>query len=180
VDDALLSQSIVPLDDSHDRRSFSSGVEPLDRYLQVQAGQNQRRRVAAVFVLPDPAQSRIAGYYTLSAFSAAGQALPEGLQKKLPKYGQIPCPLLGRLAVDLAYGGRGVGEHLLVDALQGALLHSNEIASWAVMVDARDDAARRFYSKCGFTALPRPRVACPADGHGCEAVPLTLTGSQRG
>lgn len=154
MDDPLLRQTIVALDNSHDRRSFSCGVEPLDRYIHVQAGQDQRRRIAACFVLPDVAQSRITGYYTLSAFSVAGETLPETLQKKLPKYGQIPSTLLGRLAVDLAYRGRGVGEHLLVDALQRSLLHSAEIASWAVIVDAKDDAARRFYAKYGFTALP--------------------------
>lgn len=154
MDDALLRQPIVPLDDSHDRRSFHCGVEPLDRYLHVQAGQDQRRRIAACFVLPEAAGSRIAGYYTLSAFSVAGESLPAPFQKKLPKYGQIPCTLLGRLAVDLAYRGRGVGQHLLVDALQRALLHSAEVGSWAVFVDAKDDAAHRFYSKYGFTSLP--------------------------
>jgi len=151
---ALLSQPIIPLDDSHDRRSFSCGVEPLDRYLHLQAGQDLRRHIAVCFVLPDAARSRIAGYYTLSAFSVAGEALPDVLQRKLPKYGQIPCTLLGRLAVDSEYRGLGVGKHLLVDALQRALLHAAEVASWAVMVDAKDDAARRFYSRYGFIALP--------------------------
>lgn len=154
MDDALLAQPIVPLNDSHDRGSFHCGVEPLDRYLHVQAGQDQRRHIAACFVLPDAASSRIAGYYTLSAFSVAGESLPQRLQKKLPKYGQIPCTLLGRLAMDLAYRGQGVGQHLLVDALQRALLHSAAVASWAVFVDAKDDAAHAFYSKYGFIALP--------------------------
>lgn len=151
--DALLSQPIVPLDDSHDRRSFHCGVEPLDRYLHVQAGQDQRRSVAVCFVLHDAARSRIAGYYTLSAFSVIGEALPDALQKKLPKYGQIPCTLLGRLAVDSDYRGLGLGMHLLLDALQRALLHSGEVASWAVIVDAKDEASERFYRRYGFKAL---------------------------
>ena len=155
MDDALLSQPIVALDDSHDRRTFGCGVEPLDRYLHVQAGQDQRRRVAVCFALHDAARSRIAGYYTLSAFSVIGEALPDALQKKLPKYGQIPCTLLGRLAVDTEYRGRGLGRHLLLDALQRALLHSGEVASWAVIVDAKDGAAERFYSRYGFMALPQ-------------------------
>lgn len=155
ADDALLSQPIVPLDDSHDRRSFHCGVEPLDRYLHLQAGQDRRRRVAACFVLHDPARSRIAGYYTLSAFSVIGESLPDALQRRLPKYGQIPCTLLGRLAVDTDYRGSGVGRHLLLDALQRALLHSGEVASWAVIVDAKDESAERFYSHYGFMALPQ-------------------------
>ena len=154
MDDALLSQPIVPLDDSHDRRSFSCGVEPLDRYFHLQAGQDQRRHIAVCFVLPDPTRSRIAGYYTLSAFSVVGQALPAALQKKLPKYGQIPCTLLGRLAVDREYRCRGLGKHLLVDALRRALAHSAAVASWAVVVDVKDDAARAFYERYGFISLP--------------------------
>lgn len=157
VGDALPSQPVVPLDDSHDRRSFHCGVEPLDRYLHAQAGQDQRRRIAACFVLHDPARSRIVGYYTLSAFSVIGEAIPEALQKKLPKYGQIPCTLLGRLAVDTDYRGLGLGRHLLLDALQRALLHSGEVASWAVIVDAKDEAAERFYSRYGFMVLPQTR-----------------------
>jgi GNAT superfamily N-acetyltransferase len=155
MDDALPSQPTVPLDDSHVPRSFHCGVEALDRYLHVQAGQDQRRRVAVCFVLHDPARSRIAGYYTLSAFSVIGEALPDALQKKLPKYGQIPCTLLGRLAVDAEYRGLGLGRHLLVDALQRALLHASEVASRAVIVDAKDEAAERFYSHYGFIALPQ-------------------------
>lgn len=155
MEDALLSQPIVPLDESHDRRAFTCGVEALDRYLHSQAGQDQRRHVAVCFVLRDPKRSRIAGYYTLSAFSIVGEALPETLQKKLPRYGQIPCTLLGRLAIDREYRAVGLGEHLLVDALKRALVHSSEVASWAVVVDAKDAAAERFYSKHGFISLPR-------------------------
>ena len=154
MDDALLSQPIVPLDDSHDRRSFNCGVDALDRYLHVQAGQDHRRHIAVCFVLPDVKRSRIAGYYTLSAFSIVGEALPAPLQKKLPKYGQIPCTLLGRLAVDRDYRAVGLGKHLLVDALRRALIHSSEVASWAVIVDAIDTAAEGFYARHGFLAFP--------------------------
>jgi GNAT superfamily N-acetyltransferase len=154
MDDALLSQPIVPLDDSHDRRSFRCGVDALDRYLHVQAGQDHRRHIAVCFVLPDPSRSRIAGYYTLSAFSIVGDALPATLQKKLPKYGQIPCTLLARLAVDRDYRTAGLGKHLLVDALRRALVHSSEVASWAVIVDAKDAAVESFYVRHGFLAFP--------------------------
>ena len=154
MDDALLSQPIIPLDDSHDRRSFTCGVESLDRYLHVQAGQDHRRHIAVCFVLPDVARSRIAGYYTLSAFSIVGEALPAALQKKLPKYGQIPCTFLGRLAVGSEYRAVGLGKHLLVDALKRVLVHSSEVASWAVVVDAKDAAAEGFYARHGFLAFP--------------------------
>ena len=155
MDDVLLAQPIVPLDDSHDRRSFNCGVPPLDRYFHVQAGQDQRRHIAVCFVLPDAERSRVAGYYTLSAFSVAGKSLPDPLQKKLPKYGQVPCTLLGRLAVDREYRGLGLGRHLLVDALRRALTQAAQVASWAVIVDAKNDDARRFYERYGFTAFSK-------------------------
>jgi GNAT superfamily N-acetyltransferase len=106
------------------------------------------------FVLFDPSRSRIAGYYTLSAFSVIAPTLPADLQKRLPRYGQIPCTLLGRLGVDLDYRGLGLGKHLLVDALRRALLNSAEVASWAVFVDAVDADAQTFYSRFGFLPLP--------------------------
>lgn len=155
--DALRSQPIVPLNDSHDRPAFSCGIDALDRYFRNQAGQDQRRRIAACFVLHDSKRSRVAGYYTLSACPVVGDVLPEVLQKKLPRYGQIPCTLLGRLAVDSEYRSRGIGEHLLIDALQRALVHSTGVASWAVVVDAKHDVAHAFYVKHGFIALPSDR-----------------------
>ena len=130
-------------------------TEPLDRYLHIQACQDQRRHIAVCFVLPDAARSRIAGYYTLSAFSVLGEALPDALQKKLPKYGQIPCTLLGRLAVDREYRGLGLGKYLLVDALRRALAQTATVASWAVIVDAKGDAAQAFYERYGFIPLPQ-------------------------
>lgn len=160
--DALLSQPIVLLSDSHDRRSFDCGVEPLDRYFHNQAGQDHRRHIAACFVLPDTERSRIAGYYTLSSFSIMGDALPDALQKKLPKYGQIPCTLLGRLAVDREYQAAGLGKHLLVDALKRALDHSAEIASWAVIVDAKNEAEAFFIALPSASQrffLPMPTIA---------------------
>lgn len=99
----------------------------------------------------------MAGYYTLSAYSVIGDALPEALQKQLPKYGQIPCTLSGGLAVDNEYRDRGLGRHLLSDALQRALAHSAGVASWAVVVDAKNDAALVFYLKHGFIALSHAR-----------------------
>src|SRR5689334_4822622 len=84
----------------HDRSRFTSGTASLDRYLAQQARQDQRRNVAAVFVLIDVANDRIAGYYTLSVSDVALDALPESARKRLPQYSNVPTALLGRLAVD--------------------------------------------------------------------------------
>jgi len=100
-------------------------------------------------VLPDGA---IAGYYTLSAASITATALPADVVKKLPRYDQIPAILLGRIAVDLKYRGMGFGRYLLADALKRA--RANEIAAFAVVVDAKDEEAKRFYLRAGFVPLP--------------------------
>ncbi|MGH8324699.1 MAG: GNAT family N-acetyltransferase [Steroidobacteraceae bacterium] len=158
TDDGLLTWPIVALASAHDRRQFDCGADALNRYLKELATQDQRRRVAACFVIADPQTNVVAGYYTLSAFTVGATDIPPDLARKLPKYGQIPCTLLGRLAVDRGWGGRGAGALLLVDALRRALLHAAEIASWAVIVDAKDEAAFRFYARHGF--LPLPDTPC--------------------
>ena len=129
----------------HDRSTFSCGVASLDRYLREQAGQDARRRVAAPFVLCEDKSHAVLGYSTLSALSIDVGAWPEDVAKK--------ATLLGRLAIDARLRGRGAGEHLLMDALRRALEASREVASVAVVVDAKDDGAVSFYARYGFISF---------------------------
>jgi GNAT superfamily N-acetyltransferase len=153
-----LDYSVEPLGKRHDRSKFSSGVEPLDRYLREQAGQDARKRVAAPFVLCEGKSDRVLGYYTLSALSIDVGAWPEDVARTLPRYPFIPATLMGRLAVDRSLRGKGAGEHLLMDALRRALVASREVASVAVVVDAKDDNAVSFYRRYGFVSfLDHPR-----------------------
>lgn len=135
----------------HDRTSFSSGVEPLDRYLRAQAGQDARKNMAAPFVLVLP-DGAIGGYYTLSSTAVKLTELPNDVARRLPRYPLVPATLLGRLAVDNRVQGRGYGRFLLADALLRAV--RSEIASFAVIVDAKDDGARRFYERESFLPFP--------------------------
>jgi GNAT superfamily N-acetyltransferase len=81
---------------------------------------------------------------------------PVEITRKLPRYPLVPATLLGRLAVDQTYQGRGYGRFLLADALFRAV--RSEIASFAIIVDAKDEAARRFYERESFLPLPeQPR-----------------------
>ena len=139
---------------THDRAGFSCGVPALDIYLQKQAGQDVRRRVAVAFVAT-PDGKTIAGYYTLSQYSVELGALPEELAVKLPRYPLVPATLIGRLAVSTTFRGRGLGELLLMDALHRCLAGSRQVASAAVIVDAKDESAVAFYRKYGFLALPK-------------------------
>jgi predicted GNAT family N-acyltransferase len=150
------SFSIEALDKTrHNRAAFSCEHEALVTYLKQQASQDIKKRVAAVFVLT-PDGRTIAGYYTLSQYAVEAGELPEEVLKKLgvPKYPQLPATLIGRLARSLNFKGQGVGELLLVAALKQALDSSRTIASLAVVVDAKDEAAKTFYRKYGFLELP--------------------------
>ena len=142
---------LASLDAAHDRAAFRSDSELLNRYLQEQATQDIRRRVAACFVALADGQ-RIAGYYTLASASLMLADLPASIGKKLPRYPTVPAVRMGRLAIDQAFAGQGLGGALLADALDRAA--RSEIAAFALTVDAKDEAAVAFYGHHGFIALP--------------------------
>ena len=147
---------------THDRLSFDCGDEILNLYLREIAGQDAKRHTAVAFVLitRDEPQ-RIRGFYTLSASSVNLVDLPDPLRKHLPRYPEIPVTLLGRLAVDLAFQGQGIGKRLLVDALKRSYEHSASIAAAAVVVDAKNADAERFYRHFGFQPLCNARLFLP-------------------
>ena len=142
---------LAPLDAAHDRSGFNNDSEPLNRYLREQVTQDLRRRVTACFVALAEGQ-RIAGYYTLASASLLLADLPASAGRKLPRYPTVPAVRMGRLAVDQAFKGQGLGGALLADALDRAAC--SEIAAFALTVDAKDKAAAAFYRHHGFIALP--------------------------
>ncbi len=143
---------IEGLGDRHDRAGFNCGVAALDEYLRKQATQDARKHAAIPFVAT-PDGKTIAGYYTLSQYAVRLADIPENIAKKLPRYPVIPATLLGRLAVSTDFRGQGIGELLLMDAIYRALRTSREIASVAVVVDAKEEKAADFYRKYGFINL---------------------------
>ena len=145
----------IPLNSSYKKNSFSCGKVSLDNYLHKRAGQDIKRKLSACFILPDTNKS-IQGFYTLSNDRILHNSLPEEIKKKLPQsYTNLPVTLLGRLAVDIKFKGKGMGRLLLLDALKRSYDVSREsIASMAVVVDPLDEEAFSFYAKYGFLALP--------------------------
>ncbi|MDR2213034.1 MAG: GNAT family N-acetyltransferase, partial [Pseudomonadales bacterium] len=141
---------ITALDAAHERSRFNCGVEALDRYLREQVTQDIRRRVAACFVALTGEQ-RIAAYYTLASASVPLNGLSDELRRKLPRYSSIPAIRMGRLAVDAAFKGQGLGGALLVNALHRAA--KAEIPAAVLIVDAKDQQAAAFYRHHGFVSL---------------------------
>lgn len=126
----------------------------LDRYLHAQARQDVEKNLAVVFILKSDGKT-IAGYYTLSQYSVRMDTIPEEIAKKLTRYPEIPATLIGRLAVSSVFRGQGLGELLLMDALRRCLSLSGKAASWAVIVDAKEESGESFYKKYSFVPLPK-------------------------
>lgn len=144
-----------PLGPRHDRAVFSCGVPELDEYLKVLAGQHARKKISATTVLLLDSPHRIAGYHSLSSARLNLGELPPPLAKLYPRYAEgVPATLLGRLAVDLSYRGRGWGEALLLNALERACLATSVVGSAFVIVRAVDVDATRFYRRYGFSEFP--------------------------
>ena len=132
------------------RDGFDCGVDDLNLWLKRQASQDIDKRTCALFTALSPGKDHIAGFYTLSMYSVNLSDIPDQIQKKLPKYPHIPTVLLGRLAVDLRFRGKGIGELLLLDAMNRAL--GSQIPWWAMVVHSKEGSLS-FYLKYGFRSF---------------------------
>ena len=129
-------------------------LQETGQYFKKQAKQDIKRRISRVFVAATPeSPATVAGYYTLSTLSIELiTPLPEDVVRKLPRH-PIPAALVGRLAVSLQAQGHGVGKMLLMDAIKRTLGVSDKIAIFAMVVDAIDEQAARFYQQFGLLSL---------------------------
>ena len=147
---------IEPLAPAHDRKMFSSGSEPLDRYFRELVTQDVKRRVSNCFVALDD-EDPVAGYYTFAATSLPLTELSAEEAKRLPRYPLMPAGLIGRLAIDRRFQGRRLGGALIMDAAARAA--GSDPAIFALIVDAKDEAAAAFYEHLQFRRFAsRPRT----------------------
>lgn len=141
------------LHSGHNRSNFNCGNENLNQYLKIYAGQDMKRKLSVCFVWNE--SKKIIGFYTISSMSISNASLPVKFAKKLSKsYSELPVILIGRLAIDLKFQGKGFGKILLIDALyRSYYLTQNKIGSVAVVIDPVDVSSRNFYLKFGFIEL---------------------------
>ena len=138
----------------HDRALFTCGVESLDNYLRMYAGQDARRMANSVFVLVDSREpAGILGYYTLCATAISQGDVPPAARKHVPRYPLVSATLVGRLAVAERYQGRGFGKLLVVDAMRRAYASARAVGSSMLVVDAINEQAVAFYEANGFVRL---------------------------
>jgi GNAT superfamily N-acetyltransferase len=140
--------SIEPLGKKHKRDRFDCGEESLNAFLRLYARQNSERGLGKTFVAVHSNDAEVCGFYTLSSGSISFEIVPENL----PRY-PIPTAHLGRLGVDLRARGQGLGEFLLMDALNRVLSAAERLGIYAVDVVAKNLPARNFYLKYGFVEL---------------------------
>ena len=149
----MITYQIKPLAAAIDTASFQCGSKPLDDYIRRYASQDVRKNVARVFVAtPEDNSQQLAGFFTLSAGSVSCSILPEPLARKLPRY-PVPVALIGRLAVDEKFQGKGLVSILLADACQKVYQASSILAVAGIIVDAKDAKAISFYKHFGFITL---------------------------
>lgn len=140
------------------RQAFSCGTSPehvtLNNYIHTQAGQDVRKYLSACYIWPDENHD-IIGYYTISSNSIRRDILPDDITRRISNnYIHLPVFLIGRLARDINFKGKGIGELLIMDALHRCYDLSLNIGSMAVVVDPIDQNAINFYQKFDFILIP--------------------------
>jgi predicted GNAT family N-acyltransferase len=137
-----------------DRPSFDCGTAELNDFLKTGASSYIKRGLCAVHILSDKSfPETIIGYFSLSASAIQPQELPSEISKKYPGSLPVPCWLIGKLAVDRKFQRKGFGEILLLEALKKIVAYSQEAGGYCVVVDAKNENVKKFYTKYGFKAF---------------------------
>jgi GNAT superfamily N-acetyltransferase len=138
-----------PLTSAHEVSEFSCGKLSLDRWLKTRALDNQEKGFTAVLVVHEA--NRVIGYYGLAPTAVLPATLPRSIRTGQPP-SPVPCLLLGQLATDLNWIGKGVGTGLLKHALQHCVMAAGLIGGRALLVHAVDAEAASFWKRRGFIA----------------------------
>lgn len=147
-----LFDSPVLLTEEHDASSFDCGEPVLDDWLRHRAWHNLQVAASRTYVVSPRGSNRIAGYFALSMGQILAQETTGSMRRNMPKH--IPAIMLGRLAIDRAWQGKGLGSALLSDVVSRSQRASTEVSARLVIVHAISPAAEAFYLHHGFTRLP--------------------------
>jgi len=136
-----------PLTAAHDVSEFSCGKPALDHWLRTRARSNQEKGFTAVLVVHEV--GRVVGYYGLAPTAVVPNVLSRSIRTGQPP-DPVPCLLLGQLATDINWAGRGIGTGLLKHALERCVHAASLVGGRALMVNAVDDEAAAFWRRRGF------------------------------
>jgi GNAT superfamily N-acetyltransferase len=147
---AVTPSAPVPLAPEHELDTFDSGTAPLDEWLKRRARGNEADGASRTFVLC--VARRVIGYYSLAAGSLMHASASGKIRRNMPE--PVPVILLGRLAIDRAWHGKGLGSDMLRDAVLRITGAADTIGVRAILVHAISPAAKAFYERHGFRASP--------------------------
>jgi len=136
-----------PLTAAHDVSEFTCGKPTLDHWLKTRALSNQEKGFTAVLVVHEA--GRVVGYYGLAPAAVVPSALPRSIRTGQPP-DPVPCLLLGQLATDVGWAGRGIGTGLVKHALERCVTAAGLVGGRALMVNAVDEDAAAFWRRRGF------------------------------
>lgn len=132
---------------AHDVSAFSCGKPALDQWIRTRALSNQEKGFTAVLVVHE--DGRVVGYYGLAPTAVVPGTMPRSMRTGQPP-DPVPCLLLGQLATDRAWAGRGIGTGLLKHALSRCVEAATLVGGRALLVHAIDDEAADFWRRRGF------------------------------
>jgi GNAT superfamily N-acetyltransferase len=133
----------IPLTVEYDLSAFDCGEPALNEWLRHRALKNEGR-FSRTYVVCEG--KRVVAYFCISAGAVERAAAPGKVRRNAPD--TIPVSVIGRLAVSRDHAGKGLGADMLSDALRRIAVASQSIGMGAVLVHAKDDAAKRFYMNC--------------------------------
>ncbi len=136
-----------PLTAAHDVSEFDCGKPTLDHWLKTRALSNQEKGFTAVLVVHEG--GRVVGYYGLAPTAVVPNLLPRSIRTGQPP-DPVPCLLLGQLATDVGWAGRGIGTGLVKHALERCVTAAKLVGGRALMVNAVDQEAAAFWRQRGF------------------------------
>lgn len=139
-----------PISDDDDLATFDSGEPSLDEYLRTRALANHAAGASRCFVTCRG--DRVVGFYALASAGVEHHAVPGRVRRNMPN--PVPVILLSRLAIDRKEQGKGLGSHLLRDAITRCVQVADVIGVRAILVHALHDQARAFYLH--FDSAPSP------------------------
>jgi GNAT superfamily N-acetyltransferase len=144
----------IPIDPAHRLADFDCGVAVLNGWLVRQALRNETSGASRTFIVGQ--NWTVAGYYSLAVGSVQRNLAPGKIRRNMPE--QVPVMVLGRLAVDIHWQGKGVGQGLLKDALLRTSTVARQAGIRSLIVHALSETARSFYVRHGFLISPQDRM----------------------
>ena len=144
-----------PLRPDHDLSDFSCGHASLDEWLRRRALANQKAGASRIYVVTNDRGQKVVAYYAIASGALAVRDATAKLRRNMPD--PIQMAILGRLAINQKFQGKGLGRALFRDAAIRIIRAADEIGIRGMMVHAISDEAAKFYQALGLQAAAKEK-----------------------